>query len=72
MVDELIPGKLDIPIDDLLAALLLVYFGIRTLQSAGTADGSAEEEREEAQEEVERLKKDKGDPSAPTPKPLLP
>ena len=59
MIGEMIPGTLDIPIDGLLAALLLVDSGIPTLQSASTADDTAEEERDEAQEEVERLKKDR-------------
>ncbi len=58
-LDELIPGKLDIPFDDLLAALLLVYFGVKTLLDAGGADESAEGEREEAKEEVERFGKGK-------------
>ncbi|GLC71729.1 hypothetical protein PLESTF_001159900 [Pleodorina starrii] len=55
-VDELVPGDSNIPYDDLLAAALLVYFGIRTLQDAKDADESAAEEKEEAQEVVEGLK----------------
>lgn len=50
-LDELVPN-LGVPLDDLLAAALLVFFGIQTLRSAATADETADEEKEEAEEVV--------------------
>ncbi|KAK9815128.1 hypothetical protein WJX73_008234 [Symbiochloris irregularis] len=51
--DELLPFKSPVPLDDVLAALLLIFFGVKTLQDAKDAgDGG---ERSEAEEEVERL-----------------
>lgn len=41
-----------IPLDDIVAIALLLFFGIRTLQEAGNADDKAKEEEEEAQETV--------------------
>ncbi|XP_071693292.1 protein PAM71, chloroplastic isoform X2 [Rutidosis leptorrhynchoides] len=52
-VDEVLPfrfGDTDIPIDDIAAALLLVYFGVSTLLDASSGDGlKAEEEQKEAE-----------------------
>ena len=42
-----------LPLDDLLAIALLVFFGVQTLRSAATADTTAAEEKEEAQEVVD-------------------
>jgi putative Ca2+/H+ antiporter (TMEM165/GDT1 family) len=53
-IDEFLPN-LGFPLDDVLAVLLLVFFGIQTLRSAATADDTAAEEREEAKEVVEGL-----------------
>lgn len=53
-VDELLPSS-SLPFDDIAAAVLLVFFGVRTLQEAGQADTSSMDEEREAQEEVERL-----------------
>mmetsp|Transcript_15310 Transcript_15310/g.42816 ORF Transcript_15310/g.42816 Transcript_15310/m.42816 type:complete len:341 (-) Transcript_15310:232-1254(-) len=56
-VDEILPPSLtNVPLDDVLAIILLVVFGIQTLQAAGNAEESAAEEREEAQEEVEKFR----------------
>ncbi|KXZ43499.1 hypothetical protein GPECTOR_88g442 [Gonium pectorale] len=53
-VDELVPASAgDLPYDDLLAAALLVYFGVKTLQDAKDASESAAEEKEEAAEVVD-------------------
>jgi putative Ca2+/H+ antiporter (TMEM165/GDT1 family) len=38
-----------VPLDDLLAVALLIWFGVQTLRSAATADDRAAEEKEEAQ-----------------------
>ncbi|GJY54822.1 GDT1-like protein 1, chloroplastic [Tanacetum coccineum] len=52
-VDEILPfrfGDTDLPIDDIAAALLLVYFGVSTLLDASSGDGlKAEEEQKEAE-----------------------
>ncbi|KAK1438588.1 hypothetical protein QVD17_04397 [Tagetes erecta] len=52
-VDEILPfrfGDMDLPIDDIAAALLLVYFGVSTLLDASSSDGlKAEEEQKEAE-----------------------
>lgn len=53
-VDELLPSS-SLPFDDIAAAFLLVFFGIRTLQEAGEADTASMDEEQAAQEEVERL-----------------
>ncbi|KAG2494051.1 hypothetical protein HYH03_007695 [Edaphochlamys debaryana] len=56
-VDELVPeNAAGLPYDDLLAAALLLYFGIKTLLDAKDADEAAEEEKEEAQDVVDGLK----------------
>ena len=54
-LDEFVPGGGTIPFDDLLAAALLVVFGVRTLAAAGGAEEAAAEEKEEAAEEVDKL-----------------
>jgi len=56
-IDELFPD-IGIPLDDVLAVALLVFFGIQTLASASEANETAEEEKEEAQEVVAGLKAD--------------
>lgn len=56
-IDELFPD-IGIPLDDVLAVALLVFFGIQTLASASEADETAEEEKEEAQEVVDGLNAD--------------
>ncbi|XP_050377764.1 protein PAM71, chloroplastic [Argentina anserina] len=52
-VDEILPfrfGETDLPIDDIAAVLLLVYFGISTLRDAASSDGlKAEDEQREAE-----------------------
>lgn len=53
-VDNLLPS-FPVPLDDFLACLLLVFFGIKTLQDAAGAEGKAAEEREEAQEVVSSM-----------------
>ena len=50
-LDSLLPAS-PLPLDDLLAVALLVFFGVRTLQSAAGAEGKAAEEKEEAAEVV--------------------
>ena len=50
-----VSDALTVPLDDALAVLLLVYFGVSTLQGAAGAGERAEEEREEADEAVEGL-----------------
>ncbi|CAL5221304.1 g3472 [Coccomyxa viridis] len=50
-VDELLPAN-SLPWDDIFAAVLLVFFGIKTLLDAKDADESAAEERGEAEKEV--------------------
>ena len=57
IVDEIIPfnvGKLDIPLDDLAAVILLVIFGILTLKDAVTMDDGSkvDEEQEEAEKAI--------------------
>jgi len=58
-----LPGSLNssIPFDDLLAAGLLVFFGIQNIRAGlrGDSLGEQEEEEEEAKEEVDRLEKGK-------------
>ncbi|KAL4563933.1 hypothetical protein LXL04_027982 [Taraxacum kok-saghyz] len=52
-VDEILPfrfGDVDLPLDDIAAALLLVYFGVSTLLDASSGEGlKAEEEQKEAE-----------------------
>lgn len=52
-VDEILPfrfGETDLPIDDIAAVCLLVYFGFSTLLEANSSDGlKAEEEQKEAE-----------------------
>lgn len=55
-LDELVPN-LGFPLDDALAVALLLFFGVQTLLSAGSADEDAEEEKGEAQEAVDELNK---------------
>lgn len=50
--DNVISAPGGLPIDDLVALALLLYFGIRTLMDASTADEKAKEEEEEAGETV--------------------
>lgn len=57
-LDELVPQSASatkIPYDDLIAASLLVWFGLQTLKDAKDAAESAEEEKEEAQEVVDNF-----------------
>jgi putative Ca2+/H+ antiporter (TMEM165/GDT1 family) len=56
ILDELVPN-LGFPLDDALAVALLVFFGVQTLLSAGSADEDAEEEKGEAQEAVDEINK---------------
>jgi putative Ca2+/H+ antiporter (TMEM165/GDT1 family) len=56
-IDDLFPD-IGVPLDDILAVALLVFFGIQTLASASEADETAEEEKEEAQEVVAGLQGD--------------
>lgn len=56
-IDELFP-ELGIPLDDILAVALLVFFGVQTLANAAEANETAEEEKEEAQEVVAGLNAD--------------
>eukprot|EP00262_Sarcandra_glabra_P004411 TRINITY_DN1540_c0_g1_i2.p1 TRINITY_DN1540_c0_g1~~TRINITY_DN1540_c0_g1_i2.p1 ORF type:complete len:390 (-),score=73.44 TRINITY_DN1540_c0_g1_i2:175-1344(-) len=52
-VDDILPfrfGETDLPIDDIAAVCLLVYFGVSTLLEAATGDGlKTEEEQKEAE-----------------------
>ncbi|XP_040367128.1 protein PAM71, chloroplastic isoform X3 [Rosa chinensis] len=52
-IDEILPfrfGETDLPIDDIAAVLLLVYFGVSTLRDATSSDGlKAEDEQREAE-----------------------
>ncbi|XP_017232037.1 GDT1-like protein 1, chloroplastic [Daucus carota subsp. sativus] len=52
-VDEILPfrfGDSDLPLDDIAAVLLLVYFGVSTLLDAASGDGmKADEEQKEAE-----------------------
>ncbi|KAJ0634585.1 putative Gdt1 family protein [Helianthus annuus] len=61
-VDEILPfrfGDMDLPIDDIAAALLLVYFGVSTLLDASSDDGlKAEEEQKEAEIAVSEVSGD--------------
>lgn len=50
-LDELLPDQ-SLPLDDVLAVILLVWFGVQTLQEADTASKKAQEEEEEAGEVV--------------------
>ena len=49
------PAGRPLPLDDLLAAALLVVFGLRTLAGASGAEAAAAEEEEEAAEAVDEL-----------------
>jgi putative Ca2+/H+ antiporter (TMEM165/GDT1 family) len=53
-LDEILPTA-GLPLDDLLAVALLVWFGVRTLQSANAAGETAAEEREEAKDVVDGM-----------------
>ncbi|KAL0327414.1 UNVERIFIED_CONTAM: protein PAM71, chloroplastic [Sesamum angustifolium] len=58
-VDDILPfrfGNADLPIDDLAAVCLLVYFGVSSLLEASSSDGlKAEEEQKEAELAVSEL-----------------
>ncbi|KAK2973778.1 hypothetical protein RJ640_018986 [Escallonia rubra] len=58
-VDDILPfrlGDTDLPVDDIAAVLLLVYFGVSTLLDASSDGGSkAEEEQKEAELAVSEL-----------------
>jgi len=56
-LDELVPqGEgAKLPFDDIIAAALLIWFGVKTLQDAKDAGESAAEEKEEAQEVVDKF-----------------
>lgn len=54
LVDEVVPTA-GLPLDDILAIVLLVFFGVQTLRNASTADNKAAEEKEEAQEVVDNF-----------------
>ncbi|CAA7053804.1 unnamed protein product [Microthlaspi erraticum] len=58
-VDEILPfrfGETDLPIDDIAAVCLLVYFGVSTLSDAISNDGlKADEEQKEAELAVSEL-----------------
>jgi len=56
VLDELVPADsifAKIPVDDLIAATLLVYFGVSTIKDAQGAAAKEDEEKEEAQEVVD-------------------
>eukprot|EP00798_Chlamydomonas_sp_ICE-L_P027697 gene27697-7339_t len=56
VLDELVPSDsplAGLPLDDIVASLLLIFFGVKTLQDAKDADETAKEEKEEAQEVVD-------------------
>ncbi|XP_028774763.1 protein PAM71, chloroplastic [Neltuma alba] len=51
-VDEILPfrfGETDLPVDDIAAVGLLVYFGVSTLLDASSSDGQSEDEQKEAE-----------------------
>ncbi|KAG7584671.1 Gdt1 family [Arabidopsis thaliana x Arabidopsis arenosa] len=57
-VDEVLPfrfGETDLPIDDIAAVCLLVYFGVSTLLDAVSDEGKADEEQKEAELAVSEL-----------------
>nr|GLL29192.1 GDT1-like protein 1, chloroplastic [Ipomoea trifida] len=58
-VDDILPfriGGTDLPIDDIAAVILLLYFGVSTLLDASSSDGGkAEEEQKEAELAVSEL-----------------
>ncbi|KAJ6703522.1 TRANSMEMBRANE PROTEIN HTP-1 RELATED [Salix viminalis] len=58
-VDEILPfrlGETDLPVDDIAAVCLLVYFGVSTLIDAASSDGlKAEDEQKEAELAVSEL-----------------
>lgn len=58
-VDDVLPFRLggtDLPVDDIAAACLLVYFGVSTLLDASSSDGmKAEEEQKEAELAISEL-----------------
>lgn len=53
-IDELLPSS-SLPFDDIAAAVLLVFFGIKTLQEASKVGNTSVDEEREAKEEVDRL-----------------
>ncbi|CAH8255891.1 unnamed protein product [Arabidopsis lyrata] len=56
--DEVLPfrfGETDLPIDDIAAVCLLVYFGVSTLLDAVSDEGKADEEQKEAELAVSEL-----------------
>ncbi|KAG9132902.1 hypothetical protein Leryth_014835 [Lithospermum erythrorhizon] len=61
-VDDLLPfrfGETDLPLDDIAAVILLVYFGVSTLLEASSSDGlKAEEEQKEAELAVSEVSGD--------------
>lgn len=61
-VDDILPfriGDSDLPVDDIAAVCLLVYFGVSTLLDAASNDGlKAEEEQKEAELAVSELSGD--------------
>ncbi|XP_057776490.1 GDT1-like protein 1, chloroplastic [Salvia miltiorrhiza] len=57
-VDDILPfrlGNADLPLDDLAAVCLLVYFGVSSLLDASTGDGLKAEEQKEAELAVSEL-----------------
>ncbi|KZV41371.1 hypothetical protein F511_38415 [Dorcoceras hygrometricum] len=57
-VDDILPfrfGDTNLPIDDLAAVCLLVYFGVSSLIDASSSDGVIEEEQKEAELAVSEL-----------------
>ncbi|XP_011654710.1 protein PAM71, chloroplastic isoform X2 [Cucumis sativus] len=58
-VDEILPFRLgdsDLPVDDIAAVCLLVYFGVTTLLDASSSDGlKAEDEQKEAELAVSKF-----------------
>ena len=61
-LDENLPFDTSFPWDDLLAAALLIFFGVQTIRSAD--ESKAEEEEEDAKEAVEGLGSDFSDEMA--------
>lgn len=59
-LDGLVPGLAGFPLDDALACVLLVVFGLRTLASAADAEATAAEEKDEAEETVDAMGGDGG------------
>lgn len=52
-LDGVLPSLGGLPVDDVLATVLLTVFGLRTLAAAGDAEAAAAEEKGEAEDEVE-------------------